>query len=239
MVQKYTFLHIGKTGGTALRDAFHAHNATKGETRIGSLSHKYSLRKIVEENQAELLIFFVREPVSRFVSGFNSRLRKGRFGDHDWHFGERIAFRIFSTPNALGEALGSWNPAIRLLARLATSRIIHLKKSLADYVGPIALLEQERHRIFYIGSQETLDEDFGILKRILKMDPSIALPTSNQDAHRAPDTMDRRLSEKAIANIRRHYHDDFAVRDWCLAFRSELIAGYAGATEADSLKTNI
>ena len=53
-------------------------------------------------------MFFVRDPISRFVSGFNSRLRKGLPKMYfPWAPGEKLAFSRFATPNQLALALSS------------------------------------------------------------------------------------------------------------------------------------
>jgi hypothetical protein len=181
------------------------------------------MSEIAAQDLTGNLIFFIRDPVSRFVSAFNSRLRKGRFGERDWTPAEEAAFAYFRTPNELGEGLGSLNPIRRYKAWRAVKSIGHLKKSLNDYLGPIDLLKREQRRIFYIGCQETLSSDFEHLKILLKMDPSLSLPSDEQGAHKAPDTMKRHLSETAAANIRRYYARDLPIYHWCLEYREELM----------------
>ncbi|MBL0371215.1 sulfotransferase family 2 domain-containing protein [Rhizobium sp. KVB221] len=226
MTAKYAFLHIRKTAGSAFREVLQQHNRLSSENRIRYLSHAQTLQKIAEADTTANLIFIVRDPVSRFVSGFNSRLRKGKRGDKSWRMREERAFSHFSTPNQLAEALSSWNPWRRMMAKEAMKGIPHLKKHLTDYVGPIPLLEREKHRIFFIASQTHLNDDFEVLRKILGIDEAIALPTDPQVAHRAPDTVERTLSAKGEANIRHHYRKDFEVYEWCMQRRSELLALY-------------
>jgi hypothetical protein len=223
MARVYTFLHIGKTGGTAFRNVISKHNRMASPTCVDYINHRGSMLEIAEKDLTDNLIFFVRDPVSRFVSAFNSRLRKGRFGEREWTRDEQEAFAYFKTANELGEGLGSLNPIRRSRASRAVKSIGHLRKSLNDYLGPIKLLKREQSRIFYIGQQETLSSDFEHLKLLLEMDPSLALPTDEQKAHRSPATAQRDLSEKAAANIRRYYARDLPIYDWCLEFREELM----------------
>lgn len=63
-------LHIGKTGGSSLKQSFKYNK-----------SHKYNLSLCthsarLNENFDGKYVFFVRDPVNRFISGFISRLRK-------------------------------------------------------------------------------------------------------------------------------------------------------------------
>ena len=52
----------------------------------------------------DLVVFFVRDPVSRFVSGFYSRQRQGLPAHNSpWNVGEKVAFDKFATANDLAE----------------------------------------------------------------------------------------------------------------------------------------
>jgi hypothetical protein len=127
MGRKYAFLHIGKTGGTAFRNVISKHNRMASPTCVDYISHRGSMSEIAAQDLTGNLIFFIRDPVSRFVSAFNSRLRKGRFGERDWTPAEEAAFAYFRTPNELGEGLGSLNPIRRYKAWRAVKSIGHLK----------------------------------------------------------------------------------------------------------------
>lgn len=95
------FLHIPKTGGTAIIAALAPHALAYG---IVLHDHRVTLRDIAV---GERVFFAVRAPLSHFVSGFNSRLRHGRLRDEvPWTAGEAAAFGRFPTPTALGRAVG-------------------------------------------------------------------------------------------------------------------------------------
>ena len=78
------FLHIGKTGGTAFKHAITT--ARRQNARLGALTpalhlhpHTVHLRDIPKGDR---FFFFLRDPISRFVSGFYSRKNQG----HPRHF---------------------------------------------------------------------------------------------------------------------------------------------------------
>lgn len=71
--QKVHFLHIGKTGGSAVKFALKEYSKTSW-CKITFHDHKTSLSDIPE---GEKIFFFLRDPISRFISGFYSRQRKG------------------------------------------------------------------------------------------------------------------------------------------------------------------
>src|SRR5262249_7763882 len=98
------FLHIRKTGGTAIIEAL---RPVAQPFRIVLHAHDTKLGEIPPDHK---VFFFVRHPVPRFVSGFFSRLRRGapRY-NYEWNDAEARAFSRFQTPSALGEALSATN----------------------------------------------------------------------------------------------------------------------------------
>src|SRR5689334_1107802 len=81
-------LHVGKTGGTAVKHALAG--VVTEQFRIVAHSHDITIRDVPI---GEHVVFFVRDPISRFVSGFYSRQRQGRPRyDVPWSPNESIAF---------------------------------------------------------------------------------------------------------------------------------------------------
>src|SRR5919108_4446855 len=104
--QTVHFLHIGKTGGTAIKHILKRHSVTRGYV-IRRHGHRTTLREV---SAGEKVIFFVRDPLSRFISGFYSRLRQGQPRYFNpWTPEERMAFERFDTPNRLAVGLFSEN----------------------------------------------------------------------------------------------------------------------------------
>src|SRR3954469_17965151 len=95
-------LHIGKTGGNALKHALCPYN-TGGSLDIVFHPHAVGLSDVPV---GESVLFMLRDPVNRFVSGFNSRRRRGRpLNNAEWNRDEAAAFAAFPTANDLAEAL--------------------------------------------------------------------------------------------------------------------------------------
>jgi hypothetical protein len=97
------FLHISKTGGTNLVNSLEKANAS--QERYFFIKHSHDTRlSDIPKNQR--YFFSVRDPISRFVSGFYSRQRKGKPRHVKEHTAEeRLAFAQFTTPNELAAAL--------------------------------------------------------------------------------------------------------------------------------------
>jgi hypothetical protein len=143
------FLHIGKTGGSAVRYAL---EPIADRFDIVLHEHSTTLKDVPDHERA---FFVVRDPISRFVSGFNSRLRRGRPKNNArWSLGEFLAFSYFKTPNALAEALSSSNGRERRRAEKAMSRIGHVNTRLSTWLGSRDYLLSRRQSLAYVAFDE-------------------------------------------------------------------------------------
>ncbi len=204
-------LHIGKTGGTAVKHALGPYLAS-GPFEIIMHPHRVKLHDIPE---GERVFFFLRDPPGRFVSGFYSRQRQGapRYSS-PWSPEEEEAFSHFETPNQLAEDLSHTDPAHRQRAEKAMRDIRHVRDEQMSFLGGRHTFEQRVDDLFFVGFQETLDADITELTEKLGLPPGISLPKDDAQAHRNPAHVDRRLSEVAMANLRTWYavdHDLIAI----------------------------
>ena len=204
-------LHVRKTGGTALWHALEAHARTEACTIVHH-PHGTLLRHVPPGDK---VIFFLREPITRFVSGFYCRQRQGlpRYNS-PWKPGERVAFARFQTPNELARALSSVDRVQRELAWAAMGNIEHLCSTLTWLEGE-AYLRSRLPDVFYIGFQETLSDDFERLKRKLDLPAHLRLSDDAAAAHRNSSHLDYHLDDVAVANLRAWYEADQHVFDFC------------------------
>jgi hypothetical protein len=221
---RFGLLHIGKTGGTAAKTVLKAAKKVRAGRRVGLYGHDVSLRDVVDFDKTHKLIFFIREPVSRYISAFNSRLRRGypRHGNV-WTEKEEIAFAHFKTPNQLAEALSAGDAGLRQHAEDAMTGIRHLRRGYRHYLGSAELLEQEKGRIYFIGATETFESDFGLLRKLLGVPDDLELPTDDYGAHRTPDSFEKTVSELGRRNLENYYIDDYEIYRWCVKRRDELL----------------
>jgi hypothetical protein len=204
-------LHIGKTGGTAVQTALTPSLvAPRHVVRL----HNHGFR-LADVPETDACFFFLRDPVSRFVSGFNSRLRQGKpRHDTPWSAAERRAFERYPTPDALATALGTTDLAQLAEAAQAMGAIGHLRTSFADWLGDEEALRARRESILLVGRQETLDTDFARLTDLVGL-PRCTLPRDDVGAHRTPAGMSTTLSDDAIENLRAWYRRDYELLDFC------------------------
>lgn len=210
------FLHIGKTGGTAIKHAVYS-SAEKGVITLHV--HTVFLRDVPV---GEGVFFFLRDPVTRFVSGFNSRLRQGapKFV-RPWRPEEAVAFQHFQTPTALAEALSSPDEALRDRATAAMGAITHVKSSYYDWVGSDDYLGQRLDDVAVIGFQETLERDVAYLKSVGVMPHDGRLPGRADNAHRTPEGFETTLSALGRTNIEAWYARDIGLYARCRTIRRE------------------
>jgi hypothetical protein len=161
-------------------------------------------------------MFVLRDPISRFVSAFNGRLREDRPRYHyPWHEEERMAFALFTTPDELATALSSTDHVRRTQAERAMRGIGHVNTPYAHWFGDLHSFRRRLSDVFFIGFQDQLDDDFELLKEKLGLHRRARLPTDPVAAHRSTTSNDGYLSVVARANLERWYAADLAFVDFC------------------------
>ena len=206
------FLHIGKTGGTAFKHAVRAASPPPSRHVIHLHPHRVVLRDVPE---GERFLFFLRDPVTRFVSGFYSRQREGRPRYRArWSPEECKAFERFPTPDALALALSA-DREEGMLARAAMRNIRHVRDGYWKWFESEEYLRSRVQDLFFIGFQETLARDFEILKSRLGLPGRLALPDDAVEAHVTPPGLDRGLRAEAVENLRKWYEEDYRFLDLC------------------------
>ena len=219
--KKIHFLHIGKTGGSAVKSVLENYTSGAGYQLIIH-NHRPAIDKIPP---GEKIIFFLREPISRFISGFYSRQRKGRPRYNvEWTEVERKVFGVFSTPNELAGALAAGaSSELFPIAVLALQNIQHLKKYDFWYISH-NYFQTRMDDILYVGFQENLDECFEELGSILGLPKHERLPIDDVTAHRNLIGLDRHISEAGVKALNSWYASDIDFIAECkkLTFKSEI-----------------
>jgi len=205
-------LHIGKTGGTALKHVLIEHE--------GASSYQLLFRghdvALADVPPGERYMFLIRDPLSRFVSAFNGRLREDRPRYHyPWRDEERVAFAVFKTPDQLAVALSSADGETRAQAEAAMHGIGHVNTPYTSWFPTEAAFRQRLDDLFFIGLQDRLDDDFELLRQKLGLPEGVRLPRDEKVAHKTPAGYDDQLSETGRANLERWYAFDVAFVQLC------------------------
>jgi hypothetical protein len=217
---KVHFLHIGKTGGTALK------HALKDKVIDQLVLHEHGV-KLADCPPGEKVFFFLRNPVTRFVSGFVSRQRQGRPRYFfPWSPGEVAAYQRFNSANALATALSSADDVLRQQAIAGMRSIQHVRDSFWRWLGTPEYLVSRSMDILFVGQQEHLRADVEVLAKHLSCGP-LELPNDDIAAHRNPADADRTLSDEAVNNLTHWYRQEFAAIDLCRAIAKR--QGFGGS----------
>lgn len=211
------FLHIGKTGGNAIRAALGVQKDRFKRVSPGIVAgvrgHHVRLADIPE---GDGVVFTLRDPIRRFVSAFNSRLRQGAPYKHrPWTPGEAAAFGRFQTPNALGRALSSSDEELRSAAAAAMREIGHLRRPYAYWLESLEYVRRRAADIVYVPMLETLDADFERLRELLHLPDSCVLPADDRLRHKAPRHMSTEIDDTARANLNTWFADDYRLLNGC------------------------
>src|SRR5690348_15858289 len=195
------FLHVGKTGGTAIKAAL------KPFEHLVQL-HDHSVR-LSDIPVGDRVFFFLRDPVSRFVSAFNSRLRCGRPRyDFPWSPDEAKAFKRFKSPEELALALSSSNLLKRRSAVAAMRAIKHLSNSYWDWLHDGETMNHRTAHILFIGQPAHLATDFEALCSRLGIRQAV-LPVDEVAMHKTSARLDTSLRSKSVETLKAWYANDY------------------------------
>ena len=210
-------MHIGKTGGTAMKVPFNfmGEHATVIETK-NHRNHGFVLGS-GGGGESACYAFTVRDPVSRWVSGFLSNARVGcpdHFHRSRLVYDKAVPFLAFPTPNDLAEALS--DPVRGPQALAAASMIPHCARGFAYYLPNIEEFVK-RKRLPVVLSTSSLRNDTERLWRYVGGDKAGSLPDSNRNhMHRMPDAWAQflKLSQRARCNLEQLLRRDYEIMDF-------------------------
>ena len=205
------FLHIGKTGGTAVNTAL-TPRSRSGRYEIVLDGHDVDLRQIPP---GERFFFVARDPLDRFVSAFNDRQRCSRPRyDVPWTLEEERAYRCFDTPDFLGSALSSPDEALRTAAHEAMTSIYHVRHSYWHWFCDPDYFRSRLDDLLYVMWLPSLQASFARLCKLLRV-RGAELPVDEVGAHRDPAGASHHLSDGAVENLERWFESDFEFMEMC------------------------
>jgi hypothetical protein len=223
---KIVLIHIGKTGGRFIKTKL-TNNYDKNFKQYHCRFNKY-----LTDN--EQYIIWVRNPISRFVSAFNYiktiiNLKRDDLTDeqkanknvkHLFTLKEvsdgynpryKKFINIFGSANNLAESLFSSDPEIAKMVKIImnTESFNHLKCGIGWYLYNGNFVKEHNDKIYFVGRQENMDEDFINLCKKLNINCKKIDEKINENILSKPE--DKYLSEFAIKNIIKWYKDtDYA-----------------------------
>ncbi len=202
------YLHIPKTGGTAIRSAIESAGTAGDSSAVRYFGHGSSLDQLREHD----VVFVIRDPIERVISAFYSRRRMGRPRYNSAHTpGEAVTFGRWPELEPLIRDVAAGDPD----AQSAWQAVPHLRPLSAWLVDTEAI---EAASIAYIAHLPTLDREWLVICGIWEISEASELPTSTVAAHRAPERPPD-LSQKARNALRLLLEDDYRLYSRCLDVR--------------------
>ena len=208
------FLHIGKCAGSQVRILAQDINARSKTLRIVKHRHDFYFDRLRETDR---YFFSIRDPISRFRSGFYCRKRRSQpVYDFAWSSGESLAYNHFEHANDLAEALFSEGETGRQ-AFMAMKSIRHTAQNQVDWFARFGDIFVTRPPVWII-RQENFEDDLAVLSRLLGAD-LVGIVQQQRGTGAAFHSNDyagaRPLSELAKANLTRWYAQDFEFYKAC------------------------
>ena len=196
------FLHVGKCGGTAVKDLAERVNQLPSGPRIAAHGHSTKLKDLPPDAP---YFFAVRDPVTRFYSAFYMRKQKEQPRLYrEWSDAERDAYEHFPEANDLAENLFAETPlggqafaAMQSIGHMTYQHSWFNIREILEKRPPLTILRQE-----------CLAQDVVHLLQILGVSTSLGLPEDNTRAHRNDYSNIPRPSDAAITNLKRWYAVD-------------------------------
>lgn len=205
-------MHVGKTGGTALKEALAPHRRT-GRYDLLLHDHPFSFGDAI---RGDKVFCVLRDPVDRFVSAFNYRLREGR--PHQfaaWTPDEAKAFEAFASADELGRALSSDDPLQIVRARSAMVSIRHVRDSYWRWFDSSEYLRGRVEDVLLVMWLPDLEIVLPRLRDVLGLPDSVRMPDRGAKANRSPERDVNALSPMAVANLRQWYGADYGLLEYC------------------------
>lgn len=204
--------HIRKNAGSALNASFQSlsnglfSNVVVLKRHV-FITHNHNFT-ICDVKKDEGFFVVLRDPVSRFVSGFNSRLRKGQPKNYnEWSFQERQSFQEFTNPNELAEALTSSDIDKKRRAKQAMESINHVKTYQKDWVSDILEIKKYDKKMVFLLRQENLS--YSVKELLSTLDIKFEMiDKADIKAHVAKEGVSP-LTQLAKTNIIKWYSKDF------------------------------
>ena len=208
------FLHIGKNAGTQIWGISNQINNRSRSVRIIKHDHDVSLKHLRETDE---YFFSIRDPITRFKSGFYSRKRKGQPATFvEWTRHDALAFGSFEHANDLAESLFE-SGRTGEVAWAAMKSLRHSSQNQSDWFDcrgnflsvqpPIWIIRQERFEDDLKQFLSRLNLELGI-EDIKIVDGDVASHKNNYE-------LTPPISEKAAEKLRKWYAQDFEFYRLC------------------------
>ncbi len=219
------FLHIPKTGGSGVA-RFGRRIVARGYRFPCVFGHGWKVEQILTHFPEMRLCFILRDPLSKMISGFNSRLRQGRptynrvwSPNSLWSPAEAAAFAMLPSARDLLDAILSEDEFRQSSLAYAMHAIRHLRWDYPFYFKDVATVRARSDRFALIGD---ISNVAGFIERIAILSgvPAGLAAELYEKRHEAGGKSGDPLAElsaEQIERIRLHLRKDYRIHRELLA----------------------
>ena len=226
------FLHIGKTGGTSIRESGIGRAVLGGQNTFrlrDKLTWKYKTHVVGHEKCPDSiksksnLAFFIREPALRLKSAFNCGKYFGIQSEYRKSISQSDAiaelYEQFNDFNCWIHALNDSESTLHSNAQDLMKLDYHLSRGYTFYFGNVKLVESRKDEILFIGEQESFDQDSRRLLEIIGVkNRSIEFHHRNRSVTRDKKQIDDEL-QAIVQNL---FPDDYRIYGALLNLKQNL-----------------
>ncbi len=221
--KEHGFLHIPKTGGSGV-NAFGRSLHERGYHSPCVFSHGWKMEEILEHFPDIRISFVLRDPLSRMISGFNSRIRQGRPTYHSvWTPAEAAAFNLFPSIGRLLDAILADDEFSKSAVAYTMKAITHLRWNYAFYFKNPQTIRSHRGSFDLIGSMDHMDDFINGYTRLAGASESVAadLYEKRHEAKVRSEDALARFTEEDILRIKDSMEKEYRIYDELLSIASK------------------
>lgn len=211
--REHGFLHIPKTGGSGV-NALGRSLQEHGFKSPCVFSHGWKMEEVLKHFPDIKISFVLRDPLSRMISGFNSRLRQGRpTYNNIWTPAEAAAFNLFPSVGHLLDAMLAEDEFSKSAVAYTMRNVTHLRWNYGFYFKNTDTVRSNRSSFELIGTMDNMD---GFIKGYTAMAgaPESTAAELYEKRHeakvRSEDELGR-FSEEDISRIRDFLGKDYRI----------------------------
>jgi hypothetical protein len=210
------YLHIPKTGGSNFRESLSQFNK-KSNIKIITIRH-FRYINLLENKK---IIFTIRDPISRFVSSFNSRMNEDKpYGYTKHSIGEMIAFKWYHDVNKLCKDIYSKNIFNLIKSRLALVWIRQINL-LLYIITPLSFLKKKPLFIF---DSEFLQSDIHFFLKHIGVNKELKLfEKKSIKSHPTSYSKNFILTNDSKKILQRYLKEDYKIYLYCKNIRQKII----------------